>query len=306
MAMLATAKDITFQILDIQARDQRVEQETEDAREVVYESLDEASDDEFTNRRKRRGAFGDATTSSASANIREFIIHLFGSTSEGKPLRVDVTGYKPSFYLRLPEEHTSRAAQAIRDYLKSMRIDLKEVSATTIIHRKQFYGFTANRLFPFLEIVVPSLDLYKKVRNLFLDDKLHPATKRQLDSPLKGKSVEVYEANLDPMLRFLHVQNLNPCGWAKVIDGVSSIQDKDATEWVLDAHYEDIVPTENPSRPTAPFLTASWDIECYSATGDFPVAKRNWTKIAKGVLECSDSISAKAYILTMLFEHAKF
>jgi DNA polymerase elongation subunit (family B) len=56
--------------------------------------------------------------------------------------------------------------------------------------------------------------------------------------------------------------------------------EKDAAIMVVECDYEDIVPAKAP-RVSAPFLTASWDIECFSMTGDFPVAKRTWSKAAK-------------------------
>ena len=105
-------------------------------------------------------------------------------------------------------------------------------------------------------------------------------TKRPLDGIMRKKTVEVFEANLDPMLRFLHTQNIQPCGWVSVKDGLVGV---DASEpIVIDCHYEQVIPTKGP-RVAAPFLTASWDIECFSMTGDFPVPKRTWKKAAQDI-----------------------
>jgi DNA polymerase elongation subunit (family B) len=121
-----------------------------------------------------------------------------------------------------------------------------------------------------------------------LDENLNPHTKRPLDGPLKGKSVEIFEANIDPMLRFIHTQNIQPCGWVLIKNGKSSISEEDDSGIVIECDYEDVLPTKGP-RVAAPFLTASWDIECFSMTGDFPLAKRTWKKTAKDILNLTHS-----------------
>jgi hypothetical protein len=53
--MSTTDHDIIFHLLDIQARDMRIESEEEDSRELAYESnSEESDDDEFQKRRKKR------------------------------------------------------------------------------------------------------------------------------------------------------------------------------------------------------------------------------------------------------------
>ena len=257
--------DLIFHILDIQTRDQRVEAETEESREVVYESADEEEDDEIQTTRRQQYA-------SQIAAKREMLIHLFGSTADGKPVRVDITGFRPSFYLKLPDTEVARAIDSIKTYIASQKIPIAQLTFERVA-KKQFYGFTANRLFNFLHITSPSLALFRSLKNLFLNQMGEPATKGPLASPLYGKRIEVFEANIDPMLRFLHIQNLQPCGWAKVAGGLETAEiDPESGDTVVECYYEEIQPTTGP-RATAPFLIASWDIECYSASGNFPVAK---------------------------------
>ena len=287
--MSAINNDIVFHLLDIHARDMRIEHEDEDTRECVYESNSESSDEEFnTKRRKYKKTY-------ELVQQREFVIHLFGATETGKALRVDVTGFRPTMYLKLPVENTLRAIDCIREYMKNEGIPLEQVNMKKI-QRKVFYGFTANTYYPFLQIDVPSLTLFRNIKSLFLNDKSEPATKKPLDGVLRGKIIEVYEANIDPMLRFLHVQNIQPCGWVSIKNGKRGIQDIDADDWVIDTTYEDVVPTKGP-RVSAPFLTASWDIECFSMTGDFPMAKRTWKKAAKECLQISTNATQLAELI---------
>jgi DNA polymerase elongation subunit (family B) len=280
--MSATDRDLIFHLLDIQARDMRIESEEDDVRELAYESNSDASeDDEFQKKRRRR-----KVTNNSFSKRREFIIHLFGATETGQPVRCDVSGFRPTLYIRLPEDKTSQASESIKQYINSQGIPMGEITITRVM-KKVFYGFTANTFFPFLQVDVPSLAMFRTLKNLFLDESLKPFTKKPLDGCMRGKTVEVFEANIDPMLRFLHTQNIQPCGWVRVKQGIPSAVEEEGT-LVVECDYEDITNTKGP-RVSAPFLTASWDIECFSMTGDFPLAKRTWKKAAKDMITLAEN-----------------
>lgn len=274
--MSAINCDLIFHLLDLQSRDVRIESEQDDVREITYESnSDQSDDDEFTSRRKKKSNF-------SFSQQREFVIHLFGSTESGQPIRCDVTGFRPTFYIRLPTEKTSQAIQILKQYIQKQRMPIDQLNFK-LVHKRIFYGFTAKTDYPFLQVDVPSLNLFRNLRNLFLDEQLHFVTKQPLDGPFKGVPIEIFEANIDPMLRFLHTQNIQPCGWICIKDGLQSISQQNESGIVVECDYEQILPTKGP-RVSAPFLTASWDIECFSMTGDFPLAKRTWKKTTKELI----------------------
>jgi DNA polymerase elongation subunit (family B) len=275
--MAITDSDIIFHLLDLQARDIRIESTSDEVKEVVYESnSDDSDDDEIikASRKKKGGNPG--------WKPREFVIHLFGSTETGKPIRCDVSGFRPTFYIRLPEERTSAAIDTITQYINSQGIPLSQIKFKRV-SKKIFYGFTANTFYPFLQIDVPSLAIFRNLRGLFLDEYLNYATKKPI---LGGKPLEIYEANIDPLLRFIHIQNIQPCGWVVIKGGKSSITEESDAGIIIECDFEDVLPTKGP-RVSAPFLTASWDIECFSMTGDFPLAKRTWHKTAKEIFRCA-------------------
>lgn len=110
--------------------------------------------------------------------------------------------------------------------------------------------------------------------------------------------MEVFEANLDPMLRFLHTQNIQPCGWVSINGGLVGVKPDLATPEpiIIECDYEQVLPTKGP-RVTAPFLIASWDIECFSMTGDFPVPKRTWKKAAQDVCALTTDADAACELI---------
>jgi DNA polymerase elongation subunit (family B) len=304
-----SASDLVFHLLDLNAHDQRIENETEETREVVYESGNEEDDDEIENRAaRRRAAF---TQSGGFGKQREFVIHLFGETADGKTVRADIVGFRPWFYLRLPEERTNEAVESIKQYMAANKIPVGAVNFKKERY-ESFFGFTARTKFPFLYMDFPSQAMWRDTRGLFLNDKSLPTTKTQLRGGFKtGQCPEVFEANIDPMLRFLHVQNLQPCGWVVVEDGMEAVEDEDGV-LTITCDYRAVVPCKTPPRATAPFLVASWDIECYSVTGDFPVAKANgnWKKVAKAIIDgcarddCIASIKISEILIDMVANNA--
>lgn len=283
-------RDLIFHLLDLQARDVRIESEHDDVREITYESnSDSDEDDEFKTQRKKK------KTNNTFGDQREFVIHLFGATETGQPVRCDITGFRPTFYIRLPEEKPAQAAELIKQYITSQGIPMGQLNFNRVTKRI-FYGFTAKTEYPFLQVDMPSLAMFRNVRNLFLDESLNFVTKRSLDGILRGKQIEVFEANIDPMLRFLHTQNIQPCGWIRIQDGMTSITDDSPKGLVVECDFEQVHPTRGP-RVSAPFLTASWDIECFSMTGDFPLAKRTWKKPASEIVELTGDSEVAAKLI---------
>ena len=277
---------IQFHLLDTIARDIRVEEDAEKEPAVEYEQPSDEEEDERGRKYKRFNA----------AEKREMIIHMYGSTKTGQPIQVDVMGFRPTLYLALPDTKTSHAIDAIRTYMTVQGIPLSQLTLKRV-ERKKFYGFTANRLFPFLEITVPSLALFRTVKNLFLNDKSEPSTRKPLGSPFRRTdTVEVYEANIDPMLRFFHIQGLNPCAWVEI--DADSVED--STTLHATVHYTDVHPVN--VAAVAPFKLISWDIECYSQTGAFPVAKKGWPTVAATLMERKGVDETFAEAVDRLFE----
>ena len=97
-------------------------------------------------------------------------------------------------------------------------------------------------------------------------------------------ALKIYEANIDPMLRFFHIQDISPAGWVKVEAGAwEKVAGMDAkTRIVGSCDYNAV---HAGSTGMAPFLVGSWDIECMSSHGDFPQARKTWYKPVREMLE---------------------
>jgi DNA polymerase elongation subunit (family B) len=78
----------------------------------------------------------------------------------------------------------------------------------------------------------------------------------------------LYEANIDPLLRFMHRSGIKSTGWATFPDGLESSLMTNCDVDVFVSNWKYIKPVDRDDF--APFLIASLDIECYSESGQFP------------------------------------
>ena len=257
-------------IFDSYAQDQEIKKEDETTMEVEYINEEEDDDDdEFKPRWRRRSGNPEKTFQEKQS----MVIQLFGSTAEGKPVRLQVNGFQPFFFLRLDDEPSS-FDKCKRRFLALF--DEKKIPYSCVkfekTKKKVLYGYTAGREFTFMQLNFKNLSVFRAVKKLVLDDHQRP-----IFVLYKGeKPLEVYDANLDPMLRFFHLRKLQPCGWIK-----AEVQLEEEDDVLVgQCEWDQIDPELAPPKAAAPFLMASWDIECYSESGDFPLPTRK-EKIAK-------------------------
>ena len=153
-----------------------------------------------------------------------------------------------------------------------------------MVYKHKFRGFTNNEEFKFLRLAFNNkitLNQYVKV----LQKKLYiPALNK------KKKKYELYESNIEPFIRFIHIQDIKPSGWIKL----QAKKYKKAEEKLTNCQYEVEIHWKNiygyEKNDILPILVASFDIECDSAHGDFPLAKKNYKKLSNEII---DNISKK-------------
>ena len=252
---------------------------------------------------------------------RAFRIILFGTTVTGVSVCLQITDFKPFFYVRIPDI-LSDNAEAIRHFQQWIRGDSKlsedasaEINLVCEKH-KTLYDYNGDQSVAFLKITVPSLALWRHLKDRFLDKKttsyvfdtktlfgeraaaaLHAAAADSSTSFLvEGKvGLKVYEATIDPMLRYFHIQNLSPASWIQIESNRWEIPDRgEATATIqATADASDVLPAAE--QPTAPYTIASWDIECNSSHGDFPIASKKWRKPVRELLEVGIPSSTREY-----------
>jgi DNA polymerase elongation subunit (family B) len=106
---------------------------------------------------------------------------------------------------------------------------------------------------------------------------------------LKDVGIPLYNCRLQPFMQLVHKANVSPSGWISL---PSSSNDEPVIE--IEADWTDLahVPGAEAPAPMAPFVVTSYDIECYSATGDFPSAIKGYNKLGREVVRYMESLKA--------------
>ena len=236
---------------------------------------------------------------------RKFQILLFGTDESGRSVTLAVTDFEPFFYVRIPDalSKSLAAERALRTWLLHAvpEEDSHRVKFAIETH-KTLLDFNAGAKATFLKVTVPSQAMWRSMKDKLLTKTTEP--KEYETRSLFGAAavpvvrtmsrdvgdvasvnadgtriaLKIYEANIDPVLRFFHIQNVSPAGWIRVPAGDwdYSAADRDAkTDIYATCHFKDVAAGPD---GMAPFLVGSWDIECMSSHGDFPLAKKTWRK----------------------------
>ena len=248
---------------------------------------------------------------------KRFTLTLYGINEKKERIVCHVLKYLPYFYLKIPddweESQYSRFIKCIcrdtgKEYLLNSIHKLKKETS------KDLYGFYWNRntnnqqLFSYLKISFTNHASMKKliyeIKNFY-----HKIKQPQFKNSANYKKYKywwdlettiqcdcnLYESNLHPILRFIHDTNINPTGW---INCKTNTKNNLTTNLFPEVHheiscsYKEITKLENDTL--SPYNIASFDIECDSLHGDFPLAKKDFKKLAIDIFDTYRNLYLKA------------
>ena len=236
---------------------------------------------------------------SDKANIQKdatdfYSLLIYGTSAVGATYCVKVNNFVPYFYIKPPEKWEGLGKNAFKakvdelndimlndsykcvftnngkttEYNKRIiprALDTHFVSMK-VVRKKDFWGFTNDKIFRFLKVSVKSLKLYNSLKYYF--------------KSLEKSDFKMYETNIDPFLKYIHTQNIRPCDWVRIEKGGYEMGDDiSRCDYNIETEYKNIMPIQ--VNKIAPLLITSFDIECSSSHGDFPVPKKNYSKVAQ-------------------------
>lgn len=182
-----------------------------------------------------------------------YYVYLFGRTSEGKSVAVRCP-FSPYFFVAVPDFFTDT-------HVRMMMRNLPGCVSAKLVKRKVFWGFSNETEFPFARLLFRSQrDMSRTVSRLRFG-RVNLGT-----GPMQWK---LYETQIDPLLRFMHVTNVQASGWATltksipVLDKSTNCEEEyEITSWthIKPVNREDV----------SPCVFLSYDIETFSADGSFP------------------------------------
>ena len=281
--------DFKFHIFDVHVEDSLINNTQDDYGTTYNEYFtDQVNDDLFDDENIKR------------KSTKIFTLKLFGVTSEGKSVCLHINDFEPYFYILIPsiwekyegsvlERKVARFKDRLisqidkinstKDYYRSPNIEID------IVKKQSLYWFDNKKKLGFMKIRFRNISDYYNTRNVFIDRELMPI-KVEVEPGVYHK-MKMYEGNIEPMLKFFHEQDIKPCGWCVINQrNYENIYDEHritTCNYELVCSYKNVMPYE--CNDIAPFITASFDIECDSLHGDFPLAVKKYNKTAKDILE---------------------
>jgi len=222
---------------------------------------------------------------------QEYTVLIYGTNEEGNTICTKVINFKPFFYVKPPVSWEDLSDSVFEHKMNELEIKLREeryeckgkngtynkkiitkayddhLDPIEFIRKKDFWGFTNNKEFRFLKISVSSYYLFNNLKYYFQSDKV-----------IK-EGFKLYESNIDPFLKLIHIRKIKPCSWIKI--NKYSLRDAPETtcDYNITAKWTEIEPLD--INKIAPLIVASFDIECTSSHGDFPVAIKNYKKLSQ-------------------------
>ena len=265
-------------------------------------------------------------------------IHIYGVKSDNKTVFCCIKDFKPFFYVRAPISFKEKNKafnfiqtqlfnklqdKAYTYYKKKYNVEDKicchKINARQCIHcgyetedalytkeydnldykcvkLTDFWGYSKEPRC-FLKITTSNLGLFRKMQSIFNSFNRDTSSKDVWKEKPAKDIWKLYETNIDPFLRFIHEKEIKPSGWV-TINNCQEITD-------TNCDYSYIITTEDikpePINTIAPLLIASFDIECTSSSGDFPMPIKTYKRLAQDLCEnaeyiCSNDISIMSII----------
>lgn len=232
---------------------------------------------------------GDYSSKNKNKYETQYFIYCFGITPYGESITIRFEDYTPYFYVKVPNGITETTFREILDvhiesnfndakstYTKnSFQMYQKDLLDCCFCTKKDFWGFQEETLCIYARLTFRNMYAFKAYEKAF-------------SKPIRISKTKIkftlYESNIDPMLRFFHWRSIEPCGWLSVQNyQYNSYNEFSNSMYELTTNWKNV--SNDPEDKIGRIFEASFDIECESSDGSFPLAKKDWGKIINPILE---------------------
>ena len=247
---------------------------------ITFQAVDWASSDVFVDREDDEDSDADSDNGYKKYKKRDKLlqIRVYGLTKSGVSVCCLIEGFKPFFYIKLPNTWTTSYLKAFSKKLRK-KLGKKADGLVSIqkIKRKEYYGFTNDVYQPFVEIIFNNMAAYYEAKRIIhgKNDFDEDEEDKPMFISIGGKKINIsdevvmYETNISPLLRFFHDKDIKPAGWLKVTaKSYKEVKYHTTCQINIKCNWTDIIPVDK--NDIAPMMIASFDIECTSDDGSFP------------------------------------
>jgi len=224
-----------------------------------------------------------------------FAIQMYGINEVGETASIKVEDYHPFFYVKVSRNWGQTKKQAFFNHLKTRvgKYYAESIISCKLIEKKKLYEFDAGKKHRFIEIKFANINIFNKVKNLWYQDSVDENGEKQRKLLENGyvfdnTNIEIYEANIPPLLRFFHIREISASGWVAL--PIKSTLRITGTNKTTTCTYEFVVNCKNiiplnQKEDRVPYKIMSFDIEASSSHGDFPVPVKSYKKLATNIID---------------------
>ena len=258
------------------------------------------------------------TNTTIQKKTAKFIIQMFGINDKGETCSISVNDYEPFFYVKVHNHWTNREVQLLKqDFLKVLGgYHGNSIVSLELVENNKLYEFSAGKQQKFIKITFTNVMAFNKLKNLWYINDMNGNRVRK-NYVFHQCSLELYESNIPPLLRYFHIYNISPSGWVSILSKyTTSIQDTDKNTH-CDFEYECSLKAIKPlpqKETRVPYKICSFDIEASSSHGDFPVPIKSYKRLSTNIIDIfkkqifdqSQSIKLIQRIILSAFGYSKF
>ena len=197
----------------------------------------------------------------------KYVVDVFGRTNDGDIAMLRITGFKPYLYLRAVSGETAGAVQAALNSASDK--PLRNLTITSDNKLDAMRGFSGLKPVRVWKIQCVSLWMFKNIVKLLKTIRI---------GTRKVQTEDVYEADLPPYIRMFHERDIQPASPVK-FEPTDMETDEDVNvDMSYTCSYTEVSPNPNIKIP---LYVASYDLEVYSESGQFPVATNTTDEITQ-------------------------
>ena len=209
----------------------------------------------------------------------EYKIFVFGKDYLGTSITLRIDGFCPFFFIELPRHWTSSNLLSVKNAL-----NFKAFKSVEFVEKKRYYGFENNKIRKFLKLTFFS---QKGMRTLMYRIK-------QESFNIGGTSYkfDLYESNIDPLLRFTHMRDILTAGWINV-DNYNVSGEIYNCSWKAVNNYSEFI------NKLSNVKILYFDIEACSEDGSFPNAMKKNDQITQICCIVKDNNSLTKHLFNL-------
>jgi DNA polymerase elongation subunit (family B) len=226
---------------------------------------------------------------------QQFVIQMFGINEKGETYCIYVNDYLPFFYIKVGDNWTNATLNGfIQTLTTNTKLDKRfneSIVSYELINKHKLYGFSGGNTHRFAKISFKNVSAMNKYKNLWFEYNQNPDEhngeyRTRVNLKFKGITIELYESNIPPLLRYFHINNVSPSGWVyfKTNRVIKPFTNTTTCKFEYICSYKNLIPM--PEKETrVPYKICSFDCEMDSSHGDFPIPIKSYKRMVSNMVD---------------------